>query len=152
MKDDDVPQFVLLLAFVFFAWHDDLLCLWRYNLTFAVYILARLCECSVVPIVLTIHSQTTSQWQAGSVCLHPDARMDTHKYSETTGQRENLMPLVPSLRWMQAQKYYFHLTGLFQSYWSYSASEVSSASEVTTLWRYTNLFIIIIIFFIPQVV
>jgi len=28
----------------------------------------------------------------------------------------------------------------------------SSASEVTTLWRYTNLFIIIIIFLIPQVV
>jgi len=28
------------------------------------------------------------------------------------------------------------------------ASEVSSASEVTTLWRYTNLFIIIIIIII----
>jgi len=28
-------------------------------------------------------------------------------------------------------------------------SEVSSASEVTTLWRYTNLFIIIIIIYTP---
>jgi len=45
------------------------------------------------------------------------------------------------------------VTGVFESLWQFAASlchEIClfSASEVTTLWRYTNLFIIIIIIII----
>ena len=54
---NDVPQLVLLLPFVFFARHDDRRRLWRHDLTFTVDVLACLCQRSVMPIVLTTHSQ-----------------------------------------------------------------------------------------------